>query len=85
MFKIHFFLLTDPSVNIKLISVGGKKNQNIKQKDTQRGPLGDHLKDDPASGDKSLLHKCYPTVIVQSCCNPNVKYLKSPTIFVIAM
>ena len=38
--------------DIKLISVGGKKNQNIKQKDTQRGPLGDHLKDDPASGDK---------------------------------
>ena len=41
-----------PSVNIKLFSVGGKNFQNIKPKDIQRGPLGDHLKDDPASGDK---------------------------------
>ena len=47
---------------IKLISVGGKKNQNIKQKDTQRGPLGDHLKDDPASGGKFL------------CCTILLKY-----------
>ena len=29
-----------------------KKNRNIKRKDIQRGPLGDHLKDDLASGDK---------------------------------
>ena len=28
--------------------------QNIKPKDIQRGPLGDHLKDDPASGDKRI-------------------------------
>ena len=42
-----------PSVNIKLFSVGGQNYQNIKQKENQRGPLGDHLKDDPASGDKS--------------------------------
>ena len=41
-----------PSVNIKLFSVGGRIYQNIKQKENQRGPLGDHLKDDPASGDK---------------------------------
>ena len=40
-----------PSVNIKLFSVGGRIYQNIKQKENQRGPLGDHLKDDPASGD----------------------------------
>ena len=42
-----------PSVNIKLFSVGGRIYQNIKQKENQRGPLGDHLKDDPASGDKA--------------------------------
>ena len=41
-----------PSVNIKLLFLGGKNFQNIKPKDIQRGPLGDHLKDDPASGDK---------------------------------
>ena len=40
-----------PSVNIKLFSVGGENFQNIKPKDIQRGPLGDHLKDDPASGE----------------------------------
>ena len=56
MSKIHCFLTHYPSVNIKLFFRRREKNhQNIKQKETQRGPLGDHLKDDPASGDKSFI------------------------------
>ena len=48
-----------PSINIKLFSVGGRNYQNIKQKENQRGPLGDHLKDDPASGDKKIFFIIY--------------------------